>query len=79
MFRPFLENRENSVNELYLYETPLDYYQENLWLFQYESALNLTDKIKHAQMVDGIDLWEADVNRFNMTIDNSTTSNNTNI
>ena len=77
MFRPFLVNKQSSKNEIKLDGTRLDYYQENLWPFHNKLTLNLTDKIKDAKMVDGTDLWDADITKFTMIVGNSPTSNYT--
>ena len=76
VFRPFLANNQLRRTAINLDGTPLDYYQENLWLFNSKSTLNLTSRISKAKMLDGIDLWDADINNFNKTVDNSLTSNN---
>ena len=76
VFRPFLANKEVGRNEIRLNGTLLDYYQENLWLLQNKLSLNLVDKISKAKMVDGLDLWDADITKFTMMAGNSPTSNN---
>ena len=63
VFHPFLESNQFHQNVISLYKTPLDYYQDNRWPLEYRK-LNLTDKIINAKMIDGVELWESDENKF---------------
>ena len=69
VFYVFLENRQYGQNIIDLKDSPLGYYKENEWLFEYMIKLNLTDKILHAKTTDGKDLWQAEANMFTSTPD----------
>ena len=63
VFHPFLDTNQLYKKVISLYNTPLEYYQDNKWLLEYRK-LNSTDKIISAKMIDGVKLWESDENKF---------------
>ena len=64
VFQPFFDNAKFNINSIDLAMSPLDYYQDNRWLLENETKLKLTYRIYYAKMVDGVDLWESDPNKF---------------
>ena len=67
VFHPFLENKPFGKNIINLSGSQLDYYEDNRWLLEYKTTLNLTDKIFGVKMIDGVDLWQSDHTKYNKT------------
>ena len=71
-FHMYFDNTHNGKNTLNLYGSPLGYYKENQWLFDYKTELNLTDKLLYVNTTDGQDFWSTQYNEYTLEPNNTT-------